>query len=44
MTSAPVSDPLGGHLLTPGNAALLLVGYQPSPLAGVRRTARKASA
>ena len=44
MTSAPVRDPLGGHLLTPGNAALLLIGYQPSPMAAVRRTARNASA
>ena len=26
------------------NAALLLIGYQPSPLAAVRRTARNASA
>ena len=44
MTSASVHDPLGGHLLTPGNAALLLIGYQPSPLAAVRGTARSASA
>ena len=44
MTSAAVRDRLGGHLLTPGNAALLLIGYQPSPLAAVRRTARNASA
>jgi hypothetical protein len=43
MTSAPVHDPLGGHLLTPENAAVLLIGYQPSPLAAVRRTARNAS-
>jgi len=44
MTSAPVRDPLGGHLLTPQNAALLLIGYHSSPLAAVRRTARNASA
>ena len=44
MTSAPVRDPLGGHLLTPGTAALLLIGSQPSPLAAVRRTTRNASA
>ena len=36
MTSAPVRDPLAGHLLTPQNAALLLIDYQPSQLAGVR--------
>ena len=44
MTSTPVRDPLAGHLLVPQNAALLLIGYQPSPLAAVRRTARNASA
>jgi hypothetical protein len=31
MTSAPVHDPLADHLLTPENAALLLVDYQPPP-------------
>jgi hypothetical protein len=36
MTSAPVRDPLADHLLTPENAALLLIDYQPSQLAGVR--------
>ena len=36
MTSAPVRDPLAGHLLTPGNAALLLIDYQPAQLAAVR--------
>jgi len=36
MTSAPVRDPVAGHLLTPQNAALLLIGYQPAQLAGVR--------
>ena len=35
MTSAPVRDPLADHLLTPQNAAFLLVDYQPSQLAGV---------
>ena len=28
MTSAPVRGPLAGHLLTPGNAAFLFIGYQ----------------
>jgi nicotinamidase-related amidase len=35
MTSAPMRDPLADHLLTPQNAALLLIDYQPSQLAGV---------
>jgi hypothetical protein len=36
MTSAPVRDPLADHLLTPQNAALLFIDYQPSQLAWVR--------
>ena len=36
MTSAPVRDPVADHLLTPQNAALLLIDYQPSQLAGIR--------
>src|SRR5260221_4844387 len=36
MTSAPVRDPIADHLLPPQNAALLLIDYQPSQLAGVR--------
>ena len=36
MTSAPVRDPLADHLLTPENAAFLLIDYQPAQLAGVR--------
>src|SRR6266487_4547410 len=35
MTSTPVRDPLADHLLTPANAAFLLIDYQPSQLAGV---------
>ena len=35
MTSAPVRDPVADHLITPQNAALLLIDYQPSQLAGV---------
>src|ERR1700756_2562536 len=34
MTSAPVRDPLADHLITPQNAAFLLIDYQPSQLAG----------
>jgi hypothetical protein len=37
MSSAPVRDPLADHLLTPQNAALLFIGYQPAPLPGARR-------
>jgi nicotinamidase-related amidase len=35
MTSAPVRDPLSDHLLTPQNAAFLLIDYQPQQLTGV---------
>jgi hypothetical protein len=35
MTSAPVRDQRADHLITPENAALLLIDYQPSQLAGV---------
>src|SRR5215471_11150722 len=35
MTSAPVHDPITDHLLTPQNAALLLINYQPSQLAEI---------
>jgi nicotinamidase-related amidase len=36
MTSAPVRDPLADHLITPENAALLFIDYQPAQLAAVR--------
>jgi hypothetical protein len=36
MTSAPVRDPLAGHLLRPENAVFLFTGYQPAQLAAVR--------
>jgi len=36
MASAPIRDQLGDHLLTPQNAALLVIDYQPSQFAGVR--------
>jgi nicotinamidase-related amidase len=36
MTSAPVRDQLSDHLLTPQNAALVLIDYQPSQLSAVR--------
>jgi hypothetical protein len=34
MTSAPGRDPLSDHLLTPQNAALLLIDFQPQQLGG----------
>ena len=36
MTSAPVRDQLADHLITPENAALLLIDYQPAQIAAVR--------
>jgi nicotinamidase-related amidase len=36
MTSAPVRDPLGDHLLTAQNAAFLFIDYQPAQLATIR--------
>jgi len=36
MTSAPIRDPLSDHLITPQNAALLLIDYQPAQVASVR--------
>ena len=36
MTSAPVRDPLADHLLTPENAAFLIIDYQPAQLTAVR--------
>jgi len=41
MTSAPVRDPLADHLITPQNAAFLLIDYQPSQLAGVHSMDRE---
>jgi nicotinamidase-related amidase len=36
MTSAPVRDPLAEHLITPQNAAFLLIDYQPAQIATIR--------
>ena len=36
MTSAPARDPLADHLITPQNAALLLIDYQPAQVASDR--------
>ena len=35
MASLPVRDPVGDHLLTPKNSALLLIDYQPPQFAAV---------
>ncbi len=35
MTSEPVRDPVTDHLLTPQNAALVVIDYQPSQIAAV---------
>src|SRR5579859_156496 len=35
MTSAPVRDPLADHLLTPENAAFLIIDYQPAQIGAV---------
>jgi nicotinamidase-related amidase len=36
MSAAPARDPIGDHLLTPQNAALIVIDYQPSQFAGVQ--------
>jgi nicotinamidase-related amidase len=36
MAGTPVRDPIGDHLLTPQNAALLVIDYQPSQFSGVQ--------
>ena len=34
MTSASIRDPVADHLITPQNAALVLIDYQPAQLSG----------
>ena len=36
MAGTPIRDPVGDHLLTPLNAALVVIDYQPSQFAGVQ--------
>jgi len=36
MASLPIRDPVGDHLLTPQNAALVVIDYQPSQFAAVQ--------
>jgi nicotinamidase-related amidase len=38
MSSSAIRDPLGDHLITPQNAALILIDYQPAQFATVRST------
>jgi nicotinamidase-related amidase len=40
MASLRVRDPVGDHLLTPQNSALMVIDYQPSQFAGVRSIER----
>jgi nicotinamidase-related amidase len=40
MASGPIRDQLGDHLITPQNAALVLIDYQPSQFATIRSTDR----
>jgi nicotinamidase-related amidase len=41
MASLPVRDPIGDHLLTPHNAALVVIDYQPSQFAAVQSMDRE---
>ena len=41
MASLPVRDPVGDHLLTPQNAALLVADYQPSQFGAVNSIDRE---
>lgn len=36
MSSSAIRDPLADHLITPQNAALILIDYQPAQFATVR--------
>jgi nicotinamidase-related amidase len=40
MASLPVRDPIGDHLLTPQNAVMVVVDYQPFQFAGVQSVDR----
>ena len=41
MTSAPARDAFAGHLVTPQNAAFVLIDYQPTQLAAVHSMDRE---
>ena len=36
MTSEPIRDPRGDHLLTPRNCALVIIDYQPTQVTSIR--------
>jgi hypothetical protein len=36
MTSEPIRDPRGDHLLTPQNCALVIIDYQPAQVTSIR--------
>jgi len=36
MTSEPIRDPRGDHLLTPQNCALVIIDYQPTQVTSIR--------
>ncbi len=36
MTSLPIRDPVADHLITPENAALIVIDYQPTQFSPVR--------
>ena len=40
MIGSPVRDPVGDHLLTPQNSALIVIDYQPSQFGGVNSSDR----
>ncbi|HXW80882.1 MAG TPA: hydrolase [Acidimicrobiales bacterium] len=40
MTSEPMRDPNGDHLLTPSNAALVIIDYQPAQISSTRSIER----
>ena len=40
MASLPVRDPVGDHLLTPQNAVMVVVDYQPFQFSGVQSVDR----
>jgi hypothetical protein len=40
MASLPVRDPVGDHLLTPQNAGMVVVDYQPFQFSGVQSVDR----
>ena len=44
MSSYPIRDPKSDHLLTPQNAALIIIDHQPTQVNSVNSTLRKSMA